>query len=456
MKRRLTQMDPGAFLKLVARCGLDLQEVDLAQLARRKLVAPWEPDGEESCYTELHLYVVAEYLEAVRPARHPWGTRTAERTVDEIAGLTEEVNRLLEMAFSAGPASPGQRFEEFLVGLERFLARINPFGPMTEVFDLLRPEVVEQMRNGGRLYLEVKAGADELSRRLYRDQSSTGVDDPKTRPMFGASPPELPPRTVEKEEGVSGQLRSTQVIGEAGARTSRAAREAIDAVVEAAESSEAEVLEEMVDAEDPADAERRQAEDSIDTQIIPVEAMELGGEESSEPIVLLSEEKEPLDEAGSLEERIAELNRRRQAYMKEQEWKKLAALYEEGIDLFSDADERRQVFLSLGMIYETKLEEEESAFDAYLRAWGEKDASSGQAKTFASVLRMGLGMGLEGRFSKWIDDELEPALGSSGDEGGRQLLGHPGIRHLLEELQSRDLSAATVKVIDTFLTEQES
>lgn len=468
-------MDAGKFLNLVNRCGLQLKELELARLTSRDLLIPWDGPGKSGGYTGLHLYVVAEYFRAVSPVRHPWSKEAATPKLEEVAALSTQVNRLLDAACGGGEVDDDE-VEAFMVGVERCLARHDPFGPLGEVFDLLRPEVVAKMRNSGRLYLELKSAVSTLSRGL--EAVDTQTPDPATRPLFG-----------EEAEGTatttSRDLRSTSIIGDRQpggdeeAETSEAAQEAIDEVVQAAEQRES-----------APDDRRGEQEDSDrsgrTTQIIEVEPaldddpQEVGDEES-EPVVLLDEEVEALDDdadqgvgdkresggddAGGFRrkapmtkrtkalnerlqklsendrkrsesqetttadgddekvavpppspaERIDELNKRRQMYMKEQNWEKLVELYEEGIGLFSDPEERQQIFLVLAMLYEVKLRDKESAFEAFGRAWKVRRGSEqGRRKAWEGLQRLSKSAGLHEQYLSWLEGQLsvtmEPTL----------------------------------------------
>ena len=510
----VTKMGPSEFLELASRCGLTLTEVDLAQMARRKLIVSFGPDDGESWYTELHLYVVAKYFQAVRPLRHPWATKAADTTLDQVAALASRVNRFLESTLSSDGDGPGKEDTEFIVGVERFLARIDPFGPLGDVFSLLQPRVIAKMRNEGRLYLEIKGAVSELSTRLHTDsQEVPSQQAPRTKQLYG-----LESVTPKQND----EVRSTQVIGEGAGETSEAAREAIDEVISAAESDVDDVDEDDGDqsqqapeqepevanafADDPetqiievlpernADAERadKHPETKPKAKSIPKAESSANGaessqtdessgpksipqaepapdltdeliEEDSEPIVLLEEEldAEEADLAPAASEdssppakmnnkqtreldkrlekfsrdaskttkkkvviedmpaatpppspveRIAELNRRREVYMKEQAWDELVELYEDGIGLFTDPDERQQIFLVLAMLYEVKLRDKQKAFDTFARAWSERDGDASRSKAFEGLTRLGKSSSLHDRYIDWLQQALAGSL----------------------------------------------
>ena len=491
-RAKISKMGPGDFVRLATRCGLDLTELDLAQMARRKLIVPCDGVDGEPYYTELHLYVLAQYMRTVRPIRHPWATKGAEVSLDQVSSLAEEVNRFIARAFSSAGDGPSGQDREFMVAMERFLARIDPFGPVGGFFEMLQAQVIQEIQNSGRLYLEVKQAVSELSA-LLRGEATWKVeaeDDPRTQKMF-----DVDESAVEERDG-SGDFRSTAVISadevdaSLEADTARETRDAIDEVVSAASEASA-ISEASGDPETSANSEASgnpeangnpvandisepeegspdsfssaeeiagEADDDLfqnaaeETQIIEVAAAEEEqlAEETSEPIVLLdapveedAEEEQTPDEgdeesstdspdasapsppappeedvekavaAGpppSPVERIAELNRRREVYMKEQSWDELAQLYEDGIGLFTEPAERQKVFLTLGTVYEVKLREKSKAFGAFSRAWKEGANTDGGKKALKGIERLGKESEVHQLYLKWLQEQLSGSL----------------------------------------------
>ncbi|TXD38187.1 hypothetical protein FRC98_04625 [Lujinxingia vulgaris] len=493
IRRELEALSSPQFQQLAAQCGLELSEVDFSQLSRRKLLAPFEAVGG---YTRLHLFVLAQYLEAVRPVRHPWGSRAAERTLDEVAELGRELEAIFE-GLVAGRLSEDllSRADKVFRDLERFLADCDPFGPLGEVIDLLNPGFVAKLRNQGRLYAELRGASRALADVLQGGERKE-EREPMTRPMF-----QLDVEAAARPAPVD-DLRSTQVIDEV-METSAGAREAIDEVLNAAsEVSEQSAAEPFEDDDDDFGEATQilkapssfQEDDLRSTQVIEVslddidvldedsepssvsEASEADeqeselAEESSDPI-LLTEEKSAPEEApgptrafrrasqptertrdlnerlarlrGDLSEaeetpppaveaeaggeitapgddlaaRIAILNEQRERYIKEQAWEELAALYEDGIELFGAPAERQQVFLVLAMLYEVKLRQKEQAFDAFARAFAERRAEAGRAKALEGLQRLGRAASLHQRYVEWIQTQLSTPLADEEREG---------------------------------------
>lgn len=431
----LEKLNAGAFLDLVSECGLELRELDLAQMARRRLLAPYEgPDGS-TFYTALHLLVVAQYCRAISPMRHPWGTRPADQALDEVSALGERLNEVLRAAWGVEGAARQREVGLFFRSLEDFLARIDPFGPLGDVFDLVQPGVRRRVRNEGRLYLELRRGAGALGQLL--ESRGDGDEGPLTEPMFG----------VESDRmEVMEDLRSTQVIEDGLGQTSEAARSAMDSVLDAASASDGE-------AQRGARRTRPMARETEEMPVMELELEEiLEGDLSeagdSEPILLADVQTEELPEVAvvsepkagarpqvgappevppqaviiSPEQRIAELNHLRERYLRERAWEKLAQLYQEGMDLFVEPLERQQVYMMLGKLYETKLDDLQEAFASFVQVWAIEEGAAGRAQALEELKRLGGLEGCRGDFIKWAEQQLARELAAGEREELRKAL----------------------------------
>ncbi|MBA2663202.1 MAG: hypothetical protein H0U74_12995 [Bradymonadaceae bacterium] len=116
-------------------------------------------------------------------------------------------------------------------------------------------------------------------------------------------------------------------------------------------------------------------------------------------------------EGRKLADRIAELNRQREKYLKEQAWEKLVHLYEEGIDLFSDGAERQQVYLVLATLYEMKLREKARALDAFIRAFAELGSEASMEKELDGIERLGRLPEVNEGYLATLESELAGSLG---------------------------------------------
>lgn len=113
-------------------------------------------------------------------------------------------------------------------------------------------------------------------------------------------------------------------------------------------------------------------------------------------------------------ERIAELNKLREKYLAAQQWEKLTDLYEDGISLFVDPQERQKVYLTLAMLYEVKLGELGKALERFIDAYMEEDGGAeSRAKALDGVRRVGRQKANRSRLVEWLEEAVsevdEPA-----------------------------------------------
>lgn len=433
MDSKLKALDPGAFLQLARQCGLQLRQVDLMQMTKRELVAPRKNGRGESCYSALHLYVVARYLESVEPICHPWERREPDNDLEEIRQLARDINTIIDAAVDGGAVAGSdekmvaRRFRQ----LRHFLGAIDPFGPLQSVVELLDAGVVDRMKNSGRLYLEVQSAMQWAAQRL--ESGGDSVEDsrtPKTRQMY-----DLDADGADDSE----QLRATTVIGEDDSqeqpeeRTRRAIDEVVSAADEASEASDDDTDETERDDEPVLEQEQTRP-----MQVIQVRLEEDQGldEESSDPIVLVDdedgevhmEEQEPDDEDGdggpqaatddslpdgpppSPMERRAEFEKRRKELAGAKDWEALVQLFEEDHQLFEDTDRHQEILLELARIYEVKLRDRSRAFDTFDRAWSVADNRQGRSDAFEEIQRLGKSSGFHNRYLTWLEGCLENDL----------------------------------------------
>ncbi len=121
-------------------------------------------------------------------------------------------------------------------------------------------------------------------------------------------------------------------------------------------------------------------------------------------------ESGPSSIAEGLSEKIAELNRLREQYLAAQSWSQLVELYEDGIGLFVDSNERQQVYLVLGTLYEIKLKEKGRAMDSFIRAFGEVGNQAGTDKALAGMKRLGPLPEVQDRYLANLEDQLAGEL----------------------------------------------
>lgn len=469
-------------MKLANACGFVISPVDLLQLNRRKFLEPLPSSGESESYCDLHLYALAQYFDSVRPVRHPWATVAPERTLDEVGQLGRRIGGLVQLLSKGEELGEEERHDvaDLVLEMERYLNGIDPFGPIAEVIDVLREDVVRELRGTGRLYVELHRTARALAAIVEGVDEAVGLDAPSLGEEFSAA------RESLEEDGKD--LRSTQIMETSVSRDEPSlpeesvpeelsvASEASEAVgpLPEIEISEAEISEafntggpvtEASDAPEVLQVPEKASEVSevsevSEAEVLPDESVALTvqmglDEETSDPLVLLDEaissapagqfervnsevttqnevllkrlhELSQHDEAVAtvrdnvgeepedrrdLGEKIAELNRLRESYLKAQAWQELVDLYENGIDLFTEAAERQQVLLVLGMLYETKLKREETGFHAFIKAYELEGTAGSRLKAWDGICRLGRTVGLQPSFVTWLEDRLEKDLG---------------------------------------------
>lgn len=133
----------------------------------------------------------------------------------------------------------------------------------------------------------------------------------------------------------------------------------------------------------------------------PLEDLEPEPDEASEP----SQPEEQSDHV-SMAEKIQELNQKREAYMREQNWEGLVALYEDGISLF-ESQERQQVHLTLAKLYELKLQDSARAFENMTAAFALGGPRAIQEKIIEAMQRSGGGGAQKESYVAWLEEQAQ-------------------------------------------------
>ena len=108
----------------------------------------------------------------------------------------------------------------------------------------------------------------------------------------------------------------------------------------------------------------------------------------------------------SMAEKIQELNQKREAYMREQNWQGLVDLYEDGIELF-EAQERQQVHLTLARLYELKLQDSASAFTNMTAAFALGGPKAIQEKIIEAMQHSGGGGAQKEAYLAWLEEQAQ-------------------------------------------------
>lgn len=389
------------FLELVNSCGLEMPRDVLDQLERRRLIVPAEVDGEDA-WTLVHLYLVALYFDAVTQIRHPWTSISGGMTVNEVSAKADDVVEFVEKAVDepgsveAGAVQLGEEISDFL-------ETRNPIGELAEVLDLKSARLREMLDGRGRLYAELMRLADGLaawsSPRVNAfaeavDETTAPIDAPESEADVDEGDDE------GSDENVFADVDPTEVMNE----------EELSAVAEEAESENAPGASddnEFAREESNVTSRTRDLRSRLDNlrhedrkvarergKSVDVDNPETGSEADDE-------------EADEMADRIAELNRLREQYLAAQQWEKLTELYEDGISLFVEPQERQQVYMTLAMLYEVKLNEQDKALERFIDAYTEEDVSDESlSKALEGIRRVGRQKANRARLTEWLEEAV--------------------------------------------------
>ncbi len=194
----LNPIDPSEFVKLANAAGFEILDEDLPQLVRRNLIKPLNVEGEDR-YTAAHLYVLAQYFDAVRVYRHPWTMRASDKTLDDVKKTANTVGNIIE-AVRMGETDDDLATDigELVIELERYLMSVEPFGPIGTIVDFMHPNVRRQLRRQGRLTVELRNVASRLA-------MAADGDTPDVAPTTQ----ELPEAEEEAPQAIEGDVKTT-------------------------------------------------------------------------------------------------------------------------------------------------------------------------------------------------------------------------------------------------------
>ncbi|MEM1349797.1 MAG: hypothetical protein AAGI01_14645 [Myxococcota bacterium] len=359
-------MDREEFGVLLQYCGFALSKRDLEEMKRADLLIELS-DEVARPYCALHLFVVAKYMELVTRPHHPWRAEV-ESKLDQVAELARRIARVAEEVRGPGPNGPSpQELEQLGADIRRYADLLDPFGPLAEVIDFVREDVVEQLRGHGRLYAELRAsarGLEALSERLEADEQA---------------PAKLPNDVLEP----SVDADDTQEIDAEGLRTTQVMEK-----VEETSSGEEETFEESgaVPGVAPPPMPSSPRVGSVDganpfMRQSPIrttgETLALKSRLKALAPVTEATDEASVGEGAQVDEepevrptiagRIEELNTKRQELLEAKDWAGLVELYEGSIELFEGA-EHLQVLMMMARLQDRKLGERERAYLNLLRA----------------------------------------------------------------------------------------
>lgn len=438
------------FLRLAHLAGITVTEDDLNQLQKRQFL-PTHPDPS-MVFSPAHLYVLGLYFDAVQVIRHPWATRPSDRRIEDVKIKAVNLQRLLD-AIENHAITPALADEAgtIIIEMERFLANIDPFGPLASVVDFLRPEALEQFRGAGRLYVELRRVATSIAAQIElilepEQTPHTGEvpededDDPRRTASMDLSAIQVDApssRTVHERPTVERQITPalqplampptpTRPITPMSATTPEPVKAPEPMPANAPEpvpSKAPEPVREpvIVTAPEPLKAAEPEPVQAPETSPKQSSWMDDFDEEegTSEPTSLIElskakatvaeptpapQDPSPVVSPDEIAHQIEELNRLRETFIQTSNWPALAALYEERIELFEDPSERQQIHLALGAIYESKLQQPRIAFDSYLAAL--ESGGPAAEKALEGVRRTGRHQDSRSVYVTWLERNL--------------------------------------------------
>lgn len=122
-----------------------------------------------------------------------------------------------------------------------------------------------------------------------------------------------------------------------------------------------------------------------------------------------------------LAERIRELNKKREQFIREQSWAGLVQLYEDGIELFDDP-EKLQIYLTLSKLYELKLGQIDGALHNAMAVFDLIDKREERLKHLALVTRLGLIKEGQPAYEAWLNERLSQAQREDDDPAWQRAL----------------------------------
>jgi tetratricopeptide (TPR) repeat protein len=442
------------FVELVQSCGLAMPRDVLEQLERRRLITPASLNGSD-VWTRVHLYLVAVYFDAVTQIRHPWTSMSGGMTVNEVSDLAGDVVEVLEEAADA-PREARDALRELGAEIGEFMEGRNPLGELADLLDIGSEKTRAMLAGEGRLFAEMSViraaletfGAAETE--PANEAPSTEViseiaDEPPTQPT--KMPEARLPADEEAEEHADADESVESTLSEksktkksprpepaeepvdasssdAASEGDRAASDESGGVNVFAENDATEVMNEDELAAVADDASSVEPGDEADNEFARGEGSSVTSRtrdlrsrldnlrhedkkvarQRGKDVEVEESEAEDDEEADEMAERIAELNRLREKYLASQQWEKLTELYEEGISLFVEPAERQQVFMTLAMLYEVKLNRLAMALDRFVDAYTEEGgAEESIAKALEGIRRVGRQKANQKKLIGWLE-----------------------------------------------------
>ncbi len=433
------------FLEISSICGFDISSEDIEALSKRKLISAWSG----GVFGRPHLFLLTVYFDAITVHRHPWSVRNSETTLQDVKRLNSEISLL-------DPNIPNEnRNHEVAQSCRLFLDKIDPFGPITSVINMLDSETLYRFKNSGRLSCELSLLLSELEANtnqtdapftftaaeqdtLAPERDTLPPDDDDTSgPDHDTLPPIVEKRTTEDAPALVFDTPAPTMIQatlepptEIEVKEPTEVLEEQEKVLEAPENTIPKSL--VVEGPDAIDGDTtipvsldypisvdESAEMILTDMVEDSKAKAVGIEESSVDISSRSDEENPFihnektnalinrlkltstENQKDIEKQIQSLNAKREGLIANQDWLGLADLYEEKIDLFEGAAERQEVLLTLATLHELKLKNPRRAV-TFFQLCIENGTQAGLQKAYEGMQRVGSRPDLKAFCSAWL------------------------------------------------------
>ena len=411
------------YLDIVAQCGYVISSEDVAALSKRKLLSPW---GKEiHSFGHAHIFLLAMYFDAITVYRHPWSVQNSDTSLQDVKRLNNEV-LLLDPNLEPDLALR----QKFIDLCEDFLVKHNPFGPLADLVLRLNEKAIGEVKNTGRLCVEINHFLSSLS-----PSSGSIVSFPQTKELFPSdlseasdissvetgdlevdeSQEEIPVLASSFDENDDTEESHTIVEEKtAGSPLVVGGPDGMDGdktiPISGAFHDQSDVSAEVVLTD--------RVEEDVDSaplslEEVSSEGIEAPSEKEDNPFrrtektqalvnKLKSMKNEPPDD---IREQIQALNEKRQKLISAQDWSGLADLYESKIDLFSVPEERQEVLLTLATLNEIKIKNPSRAL-TFFQLSIENGSIGGLRKSYEGLQRVGYRPDIKARTSSWLQTRM--------------------------------------------------
>ncbi len=148
------------FRTLVSESGLGTLSGQLEKLTEHRVLVPLDVVDSSAGprFYALQLYILHVYDEITRYHAHPWGEHVplgVESDLKKLKKTSMVMTALVKrLRGEADDVPPRAEVQAMLDELDRAAQKVNPFGALSSMFELIRYDVLSTLRGDGRLYGE--------------------------------------------------------------------------------------------------------------------------------------------------------------------------------------------------------------------------------------------------------------------------------------------------------------